>query len=105
MNRSRLALIAALLGTFSLTALAADPAEDAARRKRMDQAYEDSRNPQPGPAARAENSVKRGASRAGQAVKRGAQKTGQTVGKGVRKTGEAIGRGGSKLEDKSTPKP
>jgi hypothetical protein len=105
MNRFRLTLTAAILGIASTAALAADPAAETTRRERMDQAYEDYRNPQPGPAARAENSMKRGAHRAGHAIRHGAEKVGHAVGKGVRKTGEAIGRGGEKLEDAAAPKP
>lgn len=105
MNRIPLTLIAALLvGASSTAALAADPGSEAARQQRMEQAYEDYRNPQPGPAARAESSMKRGAHRAGSAIKHGAQKVGHAVGKGVRKTGQAIRSGGEKLEDSSTPK-
>ena len=105
MNRFRLTLTAAILGIASTAALGADPAAETTRRERMDQAYEDYRNPQPGPAARAENSMKRGAHRAGHAIRHGAEKVGHAVGKGVRKTGEAIGRGGEKLEDAAAPKP
>ena len=105
MNRSKLVLIAALFGVASTAALAADPASESTRGERMNQAYEDYRNPQPGPAARAEGSIKRGAQKTGDAVKRGAKKVGHAVGKGVRKTGEAIGRGGEKMEDKSAMKP
>ena len=76
-----------------------------ARRERTNQAYEDYRNPQPGPAAGAESSMKRGAHRTGEAIEHGAKKAGHAIGKGVRKTGEAIGRGGEKLEEKSAPKP
>jgi hypothetical protein len=94
MNKTRLTLLAALLGLASGIALAADTSPAEARQQRMDKALEDSRNPNPGRFARAENSVKRGARKAGAAV-----------GKGVRKTGEAIGRGGKKLENASTPKP
>lgn len=106
MNRSKLILIAAPLfcGLYG-AALAADPASESTRRERMDQAYEDYRNPQPGPAARAESSIKRGAHKTGEAIEHGARKVGDAVGKGVRKTGEAIGRGGEKLEEKSAPKP
>jgi len=103
MNRTRLVLIAALFGAASTAALAADPASESTRRERMDQAYEDYRNPNPGPAARAESSIKRGAHKTGAAIERGAKKVGHAVGKGVRKTGEAIGRGGEKLEEKSAP--
>lgn len=116
---TRFTLAAALLGMAAGSALAADPDAEAARQQRMDEALanyrnhptastarpDDYRNPQPGPAARAEASMKRGAHRAGQAIRHGAEKTGHAVGKGVRKTGEAIGRGGEKLEDASKPKP
>lgn len=108
MNQIKLTLIATLFGAASTIAFAAGPGSEAARRDRMDQAYQsyqDDRNPNPGPAARAENSIKRGAHKAGAAIKRGAHKVGDAVGKGVRKTGEAIGRGGEKLEDASTRKP
>lgn len=105
MKRSQLVSIAVLFGAASTAALAATPASDSTRRERMDQAYEDYRNPQPGPAARAESSIKRGAHRAGEAIEHGASKVGHAVGKGVRKTGEAIGRGGEKLEEKLAPKP
>jgi len=106
MKQLKLTLLAAILGaTCATAALAADPGSEAARRDRMDQAYEDYRNQDPGPAARAESSIKRGAHRAGTAIKHGAEKVGHAVGKGVRKTGEAIGHGGEKLEDASTPKP
>jgi len=105
MNRTQLVLIAALVGVSSATAFAAEPESDAARRERMDRAYEDYRNPNPGPAARAESSLKRGAHKTGSAIERGAKKVGHAVGKGVRKTGEAIGHGGEKLEQKSEPKP
>jgi hypothetical protein len=106
MKQVKMILIAAMLGaTCGTAALAADPDSDTQRRERMDRAYEDYRNQDPGPAARAESSIKRGAHRTGSAIKHGAQKVGHAVGKGVRKTGEAIGHGGEKLEDKSTPKP
>ncbi len=106
MNRTRLVLIAApLFCSISTAALAADPASESTRRERMDQAYEDYRNPQPGPVARAESSIKRGAHKTGAAIKHGAKKVGHAVGEGVRKTGEVIGRGGEKLEEKSAPKP
>ena len=104
MNKLRLTLAAALLGIASVNCFAADAAGETSRRERMDQAYEDYRNPQPGPAARAENSTKRGVQRAGHAIRNGAEKAGHAIGKGVRKTGEAIGRGGEKLEDSTTRK-
>jgi hypothetical protein len=106
MNRTRLLLITALLGVGSSIVVAAtDPVAESTRSERMDKAYEDYRNPQPGPVARTESSIKRGAHRTGEAIESGAKKVGHAVGKGVRKTGEVIGRGGEKLEDASAPKP
>lgn len=90
------------------------------REQRMDEALQNYRNghsnataqnPQPGPAARAEESVKRGARRAGHAVKHGAERTGEAikhgaqkagdaVGTGLEKSGNAIRRGGEKLKEK-----
>lgn len=105
MNRNKLVLITSLLALASGAALAVDPASESTRRERMDKAYEDYRNPQPGPVARAESSIKRGAHRTGEAIENGAKKVGHAVGKGVRKTGEVIGRGGEKLEEKAAPKP
>jgi hypothetical protein len=104
MNRTEFFLIATLVGAFAAPAFAADAPPDTDRRARMDRAYEDYRNPNPGPAARAESSMKRGAHNTGAAIKRGTKKAGHAVGKGMRKTGEAIGRGGEKLEDKTAPK-
>lgn len=92
MNRTKLVLIAALFGAASTAALAADAGSESARRDRMDMAYENYRNTDPGPAARAERSIKRGAKKVGHAVREGA-----------RKTGKAIRRGGEKLERKSAP--
>lgn len=60
----------------------------------------DPRNPNPGPAARAEDSIKRGARSAGHAVKDGAERAGHAVGTGVEKTGAAIRRTGEKIKDK-----
>ena len=62
MKRMHLALTAAMLAACSVTAFAEQSAAEA-RQERMDQAYEDSRNPNPGPAARAERSMKRGAAK------------------------------------------
>lgn len=103
MNRNKIFLIVALLGAASTAAFAADPGSEPARRERMDKAYEDFRNPQPGRFARTERSVKRGAHRGGEAIENGAKRVGHAVGKGARKTGEAIGRGGEKMEQKSAP--
>ncbi|HWH82147.1 MAG TPA: hypothetical protein VNU71_07910 [Burkholderiaceae bacterium] len=109
MNRLQLASFAALaaigLGSASLARAADDPASDSARQERMDRAYEDYRNPNPGAAARTENSIKHGAHRAGSAIKHGAEKVGHAIGTGVRKTGEAIGHGGEKVQNATTPKP
>ncbi len=66
---------------------------------------EDDRNPNPGPAARTENAIKRGAHRAGTAVKHGAETVGHAVKKGVHKTGDALDRGEDKAEDAVKPKP
>lgn len=92
-------------------------AYDGTREQRMDDALQNYRdaatkNPQPGPVARAEESAKRGAHKAadavqhgaqrtGEAIKYGAQRTGQAIGTGAEKTGDAIRRGGEKLKDKS----
>jgi hypothetical protein len=128
-----LSLIAA--ATIALAGLLpAAHAQDTTREQRMDQALQnyrganqatttrdtqapayrsaDPRNPQPGPAARAEQNIKEGAHDAGAAVKRGAQRTGEAIKHGAQRTGEAVGngmersgaairRGGEKLKDKS----
>ena len=106
MKPMQLTLIAALFSVVSASAaLAADADSAAARQQRMDQALEDYRNAQPGPAARTENSIKRGAHRAGMAIKRGAESAGHAMGHGMRKAGEAMGPGGEKPQEASTPKP
>lgn len=102
MSRTRNALIALCLGMASSLAPAAGTITESTRKERMDRAYQDYRNPQPGPAARAESSIKRGAARTGTAIKTGAQKAGRAVGTGARKTGDAIGRGGEKPRNAST---
>lgn len=128
-----LGLIAA--ATIALAGLLpAAQAQDTTREQRMEQALQnyrnangtaasrdaqppayraaDPRNPQPGPAARAEqnikegahnagNAIKRGAHRTGEAIKHGAQRTGEAVGNGMERSGDAIRRGGEKLKDKS----
>lgn len=97
-----MSLIAAGL---SAATLAATPEES--RQQRMDEAYQDYRSSpgtradSPGPAERAENSMKRGMHRAGKAIRHGADKTGEAIGKGVRKTGDAMHRAGEKVEGKS----
>ena len=103
MSRTRIALIALCLSTASSLAPAAETITESTRKERMDRAYQDYRNPQPGPAARAESSIKRGAARTGTAIKTGAQMAGRAVGTGARKTGDAIGRGGEKPRNASTP--
>ena len=109
MKKIQLAAAAALALAAGLSF--ADTPSNTTRDERMDAALQDYRsqqsdaadkNAQPGPMARAEESIKRGARKTGEAIKHGAQKTGQAVGKGVRKTGEALQRGGNKLEEKSS---
>ena len=104
MNMLKTTLVALAVGCAATAALAADPDSDQARQDRMDQAYQDSRNVHPGPAARAESSMKRGVHRAGHAVKNGAEKVGHAIGTGMRKTGAAIDHGGEKMQDSSAPK-
>lgn len=126
-NTFKTAAIAAAIAVGSL-ACAVHAQDTAPRQQRMDEAlqnYRDSvnKNPQPGPAARAEeatkrgvnragnavrdgaertgNAVKHGAQRAGNAIKRGAEKTGDAIGTGMEKTGNAVRRGGEKLKDGS----
>ena len=111
----RLVLLAALIGVSG----AASAAYSGTREDRMqaalddyhngngknagstDRRYTDPRNPSPGPAARAESSMKRGASDAGHSIKRGASKVGHAVGTGLSKTGEAIDHAGAKLKGKT----
>lgn len=106
-------LIAAVALAFVAGASFAEtPVTDTTRQERMDAALQNYReqqsdvdanaNSQPGPMARTEESIKRGARKTVEAVKHGAHKTGQAIGKGVRKTGEALQRGGEKLEEKSS---
>lgn len=110
-------LLAAVLAFAGIVPAAQAQDNMTTREQRMDEALRNhrsaaSKNPQPGPAARAEESVKRGAHRAGTAVrhgaqrtgdaiKHGAQRTGQAIGTGVEKAGNAMERGGEKLKDKS----
>jgi len=95
-----------LAAGLSASAIAATPEE--ARQQRMDDAYQEYRNnaagtraDNPGPAERAENSLKRGLHRTGKAIRHGAHKTGEAIGKGVRKTGDALRRAGEKVEGKT----
>lgn len=79
--------------------------EDAARQARMDSAYTTyRRNPHPGPAARAERSMKHGARKTGHAIKHGTMEAGHAVGTGVRATGRVIRRGGEKLQNSTDGK-
>ncbi len=110
---SQLVLLSALAGVSG----AAFAADSGTRDERMqaalddyhrsngtstrDMRYTDPRNPRPGPAARAESSVKRGASDAGDAIKHGASKAGHAIGTGLHKTGEAIDHAGEKLKGKT----
>jgi hypothetical protein len=96
-----------LLFTSTLVA-AADTTPTTTREDRMNEAldrYHDSRNANPGPAARAEESIKRGAHKTGQAVKRGAKKAGHAVGTGLDKTGQALHRAGDKIKGKTETEP
>jgi hypothetical protein len=97
---------AALISASSLV-VAAEISPDTTREQRMNEAldrYHDSRNAQPGPAARTEESIKRGAHRTGEAIEHGAKKVGHAVSRGVHKTGKAIHRTGEKIEDKTSTK-
>ncbi|CAN5375605.1 hypothetical protein BH11PSE9_BH11PSE9_33480 [soil metagenome] len=102
MKTLKISLLAAMIGASSF-AFAADMGSDAARDQRMSEAldrYHDSRNASPGPAARAEESMKRGAHRTGEAIKHGAHRTGEAIKHGAHKTGEAAHRMGEKMEGK-----
>lgn len=77
---------------------------DSARQQRMDNALDNYRSGRTGaardttdtrgmgPAARTEESIKRGARKTGHAIKSGAEKAGHAVAQGARKTGDAIKR-------------
>lgn len=106
MNHTKLILAAALVGLSS----AAMADIDTDRDQRMNSALENyrssgvaSKNPQPGPFARAEESTKRGMRKAGHAIKHGAQRAGEGIKTGVEKTGDALRRTGEKIEDATTP--
>jgi hypothetical protein len=99
-------ITATVLVSAAAFAVAAEPSYDSGRQQRMDEALDHYRegqnvNPNPGPAARTENSIKRGAHRAGSAIENGAKSVGHAVGTGLRKTGDALHRGGEKLQGKS----
>lgn len=115
--RTSLAAVLITAAGFLSLAHAQSHENTAPREQRMDEALQSHRsaaakNPQPGPVARAEESVKRGARQAGAAVKHGAQRTGEVVKYGAQRTGQALGtaaektgdaieRGGEKLKDKT----
>lgn len=117
MNYPRHLTLLAVAGLLGLAQAANAYESTPPREQRMGEAlqtYRDgtAKNPQPGPVARTEEDIKRGARNAGAAVKHGAQRTGeavkhgaqragQAVGTGVEKTGDAIRRGGDKLKEKS----
>lgn len=76
MKTLKISLLAAMLGASSL-AFAADMGSDAARAERMNEALDSYRNaqaPAQGPAARAGDSMRRGAHRAGESMKHGEHK-------------------------------
>lgn len=106
MKAITLVMTAALVAASGLVA-AAEIAPGSTREQRMSDAldrYHDGRNAQPGPAARTEESMKRGAHKTGEAIEHGARKMGHAIGTGVHKTGEAFHNAGEKLEDKTAPK-
>lgn len=114
MNRIKFA-VGATLVAISAVALAAEPSSDAARQQRMDAALQNYHDAHPdttarssstaGPAARAEESAKRGARKAGHAVAHGARKAGHAVAQGARKTGDAMRRTGEKMGGTSKSNP
>jgi len=106
MKSLRLTLLAMLLGASGI-ALAAEAQTDTTREQRMSEAldrYHDTRNANPGPAARTEESMKRGMGKTGHAIKRGAHKAADAVKRGAHKTGEAMHRAGEKIEGKTPDK-
>ena len=107
MKNIKSALFAALLGVSAIS-MAATVESGATREQRMSDALDSyhssaASNPSPGPAARAEESVKRGLKKTGHAIKQGAQKTGHAIETGARKAGEAIHSAGEKIKQKTTP--
>lgn len=102
MKPIKLVLLSALLGASGI-AFAAEVSSDAGRDQRMSEAldkYHDSRNANPGPAARTEESVKRGVSNTGHAIKHGAHKVAHAVKHGAHETGEAMHHVGEKMKGK-----
>lgn len=109
MKTTKIVLLAALVGVSGVASAAYNgtredrmqAALDDYHQKNGTKSYTDPRNPSPGPAARAESSMKRGASNAGDAIKRGASRAGHAIGTGLHKTGEAIDHAGEKLKGKT----
>ncbi|MBS0447708.1 MAG: hypothetical protein JSR59_17340 [Proteobacteria bacterium] len=113
-------LFATLSALAASTAIAQDM-NDTTRQQRMDAAYQDFKSGQSsgtsssnmstshhmmhgtGSAARAEESIKRGAHKTGQAIKHGAEKTGEAVEHGVEKTKEAAHEAHQKMKGASEP--
>lgn len=109
MTHLRPAVFAALLGACAVS-MAATVEYDSTREQRMNDALDSyhstaSRNPSPGPVARAEESVKHGLKKTGHAIEHGAQTTGRAIETGAHKTGEAIHCTGEKIEEKTQTKP
>ena len=107
MNRFKLALGMTLIAASTL-ALADEMSAGTTREQRMDgalQNYRGARNDPPGPAARAEESIKRGTHRAGHAIHHGAVATGHAIKRGIHKTGHTLHRAGEKIEDSKAAKP
>ena len=106
MNSVKSALSVFLLAA-SAGAMAAEMSSDALRQQRMDeslQRYRDvQRNPQPGPVARAEESMKHGFHKAGAAVKHGARRSADAVKHGAHKAHAAAHRTGERSEAAKTP--
>ena len=107
MNNIKLAL-GAMLVAVSTLGVAAETASVETREQRMDaalQQYHDTaNNPQPGPAARAERSVKREFHEAGHAIRHGSREAGHAVRRGAQKTRHAVHRAGEKVEGSDSSK-
>lgn len=118
---ARTTTLAALVASFALVGLAqaqtADYRNTAPREQRMNESLQtyrgaapqqhgadhvrggDPRNPQPGPAARAEERVKHGARRTGEVIKYGAERTGEAASSAAERTGAAVRRGAERLQN------
>ncbi len=117
--------VGTLLVAVSAVSLAATSSSETTREQRMDTALQNYRSAHPdtyrganpgttaqGPAARAEDSVKRGAHKAGSAIKRGAHKTkegaesaGHAIGSGARSAASSVRRTGQKMGGHAGPAP